>query len=226
MIPTGGATEVIHEQPQGEEGGDEMITLHGASASRASRSLLALEELGLEYEHVPLNPWADAADAETVAPLNPNRRVPVLDDDGLILWESMAINLYLADRYGSAPLWPREPRDRGILYQWSLWSQTEIDVLARHKARFSGDEGLKRRAEAERLAALEILDRALAGRSYILGDVFTLADLNLAATLSEPWEGGLVDGELDPADHGLAALAEWLGRCTGRASWERVRSLP
>ncbi len=202
-----------------------MITLHGAAASRASRSLLALEELGLPYKQVSLNPWADAADAETVARINPNARVPVLDDDGLILWESMAINLYLADRHGDAPFWPEHPRDRALVYQWSLWSQTEIDVLARHMARFGDDAEVKGRAEAERLAALAILDRALAGRPYLLGDAFTLADLNLAASLSEPWEKGLVDGELDPADHGLSALADWLARCTGRASWERVRSL-
>ena len=203
-----------------------MITLHGAAASRASRSLLALEELGLSYRQVPLNPWSDAADAEPLARINPNLRVPVLDDDGLILWESMAINLYLADRYGDAPFWPQHPRDRALVYQWTLWSQTEIDVRARHIARFSGDEALKRDAEAERLAALAILDRALAEPQYLLGDVFTLADLNLAATLSEPWEKGLVDGELDPSDHGLGALADWLARCTGRPSWERVRSLP
>ena len=203
-----------------------MITLHGAAASRASRSLLALEELGLPYRQVPLNPWSDAADTETLARINPNARVPVLEDDGLILWESMAINLYLADRYGDAPFWPQHPRDRALVYQWTLWSQTEIDVRARHMARFRGAAAQKQGAEAERLAALAILDRPLAGRPYLLGDVYTLADLNLAATLSEPWENGLVDGELDPSDHGLSALADWLARCTGRPSWERVRSLP
>ena len=203
-----------------------MITLHGAPATRASRSLLALEELGLPYRQVGLNPWSDAAYAETLAPINPNKRIPVLDDDGLIVWESIAINLYLADRYGSPPFWPQHPRDRALLYQWSLWSQTEIDVVARHKARFSDDAALKGRAEAERLAALAILDRALAGRPYLLGDDFTLADLNLAASLSEPLENGLVEGDLDPAEHGLGVLADWLARCTGRPSWERVRSLP
>lgn len=202
-----------------------MITLYGVSASRASRSLLALEELGLPYTHVPLEPWSDPADAERLARINPNARVPVLEDDGLILWESMAINLYLADRYGAAPFWPQDPRDRALVYQWSLWSQTEIDVRARHAARFSGDAGLKQQAEAERLAALAVLDHALGGRPYLLGDVFTVADLNVASTLSEPWENKLVDGEVDPADHGFGVLAGWLGRCTGRASWERVREL-
>jgi glutathione S-transferase len=203
-----------------------MLTLYGAAASRASRSLLALEELGLRYEHVPLRPWSDAADRERLARINPNLRVPVLDDDGLVLWESIAINFYLAERYGGPPLWPREPQDRARVYQWSVWGQTEIDVRARHLARHGADAEARRRAESERLAALAILDAALAGRPYLVGDAFTLADLNLAATLSEPWENRLVDGELDPADHGLGALAAWLARCTGRPSWERVRALP
>lgn len=202
-----------------------MMRLYGASRSRASRSLLALEELGLQYEHVPMNPWSDRAGAEALARINPNVRVPVLDDDGLIVWESMAINLYLADRYGAAPFWPQHARERALVYQWSLWSQTEVDVRARHMARFSGDAAQKESAETERLAALTILDRALSDRPYVLGEDFTLADLNLAATLSEPWENGLVDGEVDPADHVLPALADWLARCTGRATWEHVRGL-
>jgi hypothetical protein len=48
----------------------------------------------------------------------------------------------------------------------------------------------------------------------------------VASTLVEPWENGLVDGNLDPADHGMPALADWLGRCTSRDSWNRVRALP
>ena len=179
----------------------------------------------LDYEHVPLRPWAEAGDAKTLARLNANARVPVLDDDGLVLFESMAISLYLADRYGEPPLWPATPRERALVYQWSLWSQTEIDVLARHRARFSADPAKKERAEAERLAALAILDRALSDRSHLLGDAYTLADLDVAATLCEPWEDGRVDGELDPADHGLSALADWLARCTARPAWGRVRAM-
>ncbi len=93
-------------------------------------------------------------------------------------------------------------------------------------ARNRGSPDERRRAEAERLAALTVLDRALVDRAYLLGDAFTLADLNVASTLCEPWENGRVDGELDPADVGMTALGAWLARCTGRPSWERVRSLP
>ncbi len=202
-----------------------MLTLYGSSQGRPSRSLIALEELGLAYEQVPLKPWDNAADAERLAALNPNARVPVLDDDGLVVWESMAINLYLGDRYGG-PLWPTEPRDRARLYQWSLWSQTSIDVMARHRARFSKDADVKAKAEAERLAALTILDAALVDRPYLLGETFTLADVNVATTLAEPWENGRIDGDLDPGAHGLPGLAAWLARCTSRPSWAKVRALP
>ena len=202
-----------------------MITLYGSSKGRASRSLLALEELGLSYEQVPLKPWESEADKARLAALNPNGRVPVLDDSGLVVWESMAINLYLGDRYGG-PLWPATAALRAKLYQWSVWAQTSIDVMTRHMGRFSQDAAVKAAAEAERLAALSILDGALAGRPYLLGDHFTLADLNVAATLVEPWEEGRIDGDLDPAGHGLTELADWLGRCIGRESWTRVRSAP
>ena len=202
-----------------------MITLYGSAHSRASRSLVALEELGLAYVHRPERAWDSDEDRNTILRMNPNGRVPVLDDDGLIVWESMAINLYLGDKYGG-PLWPTDARARAHLYQWSVWAQTEIDVMARHRARFSADSGKKARAESERLAALMMLNNALADRAYLLGDMFTLADLNVASTLSEPWEQGLVDGELNPSTQGMAALGDWLERCTLRPSWIRVSALP
>jgi glutathione S-transferase len=201
------------------------IRLYGGAQGRASRALIALEELGVAYEHVPLKPWERAEDRERLLKLNPNARVPVLEDGDLVLWESMAINLYLGDRV-RGPLWPTTAHDRGRMYQWSVWAQTSIDVMARHRARFGADPAAKEKAEAERLDALAILDRALEGRPWLLGDAFTLADVNVAATLCEPWENGLVDGNLDPAKHGMPALAEWLSRCTSRASWIRVSALP
>jgi glutathione S-transferase len=203
------------------------ITLYGGSAGRASRSLIALEELGLPYRHVPLRPWEKPEDKETLLRLNPNGRVPVLVDGGLVLWESMAINLYLADWYGEAPLWPSDGGDRARVYQWSLWSQTEIDVMARHQDRFSGIPERVKRARDELHARLAILDTALRDRTYLLGDAFTLADLNLAATLIEPWEMSREDGgDIRPGDQRFPAIGTWLTRCTTRPSWARVAALP
>jgi glutathione S-transferase len=139
----------------------------------------------------------------------------------------MAINLYLADRYGAAPLWPRDPRDRALIYQWSIWGQTEIDVMSRHEDRFSGVPERIERARVELHARLAILNDALARRTYLLGDVFTLADINMATTLIEPWELSRPDGgDIRPGDRLFPAVGEWLARCTSRESWERVRLLP
>ena len=204
-----------------------MITIYGSSKSRASRSILALEELGLEYVHVPLNPHASAEQRAQLDALNPNRHAPVIDDDGLIVWESMAINLYLGDRYGRPPLWPATPRERAIVYQWSVWSQTEVDRPDFAAVRRSGDPERIAATRAIKVKALAVLDGALRDRAYLLGGEFSLADLNVAATLSEPHEGGKIDWErLDPFALGLPKLGDWLARCTSRASWRKVAAFP
>jgi glutathione S-transferase len=102
-----------------------MLKLHGTSMSSAGRCLWALEELGLEYEHIP----TPIADTRTPAHLkiNPNGHIPVLEDDGLVFFESIAINLYLADKYGRDSLWPASAEDRGRAYQWSFWAVNELE---------------------------------------------------------------------------------------------------
>lgn len=206
-----------------------MRKLYGTSKSRASRSILVLEELGLEYEHVPLG--RELYDQKSSArqqlnALNPNGHIPVLDDDGFIIWESMAINLYLAERYGGS-LWPTDATARGKLYQWSLWAQTEIDRKDWEMARRLKDAAALEAATRAKVAALTILDGALALSPCLLGDAFTIADLNVASTLSEPHEEGKIDWQrLDPFDLGLPHLGRWLEACTTRDSWQRVRGLP
>lgn len=158
--------------------------------------------------------------------INPNSHIPVLDDDGLIVWESMAINLYLADKHGGE-LWPTSPGARAMVYQWSFWTQTEMDRPDWNAARRSGDHEKIRAATEAKIAALEILDDALSERPYLVGDRFTFADLNVAASISQPNEEGKVDWQrLDPRELRLSALGDWLKRCTTRDSWRRVAELP
>jgi glutathione S-transferase len=137
----------------------------------------------------------------------------------------MAINLYLVDKHGG-PRWPHAPRERALVYQWSLWSQTEMDRPDWQQAWRSGDAKRMEAAKVQRLVTLGRLNAALSGRDYLLGDAFTFADLNLAATICQPNEGGRIDGNFDPIEHGLPALGAWLKRCTARASWLKVRDLP
>ena len=203
-----------------------MITLYGTSKSRASRSMVALEELGLSYTHVPLfQNGITTEDREVLRALNPNSRVPVLDHDGVIVWESMAINLYLADLYGG-PLWPDDMRERALVYQWSFWVQAEMDRRDWQKAWRTRDVQQSEIVHKERLATLGILDAALSGRDYLIGDAFTFADLNVAATICQPNEGERIDGNLDPAEHDLPALTAWLKRCVTRPSWVKLRDFP
>jgi glutathione S-transferase len=103
------------------------LKIYGVPRSRASRVLWMAKELGLDYEHVKV----DFATGETRTPahlaLNPNGHVPVIDDDGLILWESMAINLYLAKKYGADTLYPSRLEDEARAWQWSFWAVTEVE---------------------------------------------------------------------------------------------------
>lgn len=203
-----------------------MLTLFGTSRSRAARSIVALEELGVAYHHEPWIPRPGTDDRSALARINPNCHIPVLDDDGLIVWESMAINLYLGDKHGG-PLWPAEVSDRALLYQWSFWVQTEIDRPDWNAARRSGDEKRILQATGAKIVALGVLDNALAERPYLLGKDFTLADVNVAASISQPNEGGKIDWQrLDPDELGLPALGDWLKRITARESWQRVAGYP
>src|SRR5262245_27813941 len=106
-----------------------MIRLYGPSQTRAFRVLWLLEELGVPYEHVRGGNPAELRSPEFLK-LNPNGRVPVLVDGDVVLFESLAINLYLAERYGAESLWPKTPGERAQAVQWSFWVVTECERVA------------------------------------------------------------------------------------------------
>jgi glutathione S-transferase len=198
-----------------------MIKLYGVRVSRAFRSLWMLEELGIEYEHVPI----DFATQETRKPdylkINPNGHIPALDDDGVILFESLAINLYLARKYDGG-LWPKTVEDEGRAFQWSVWAMTEVEepllTVLRHRVLLPEDQRDPAVADdaAQRfLAPLAVLDGALSGRDYLLGDAFSVADLNVASVMN--W---IKIGRIDLS--GAKNAAAWLERCTRRPAVKRA----
>src|SRR6516164_3105308 len=103
------------------------LKIYGVARSRTFRTLWMAKELGLDYEHLKV----DFATGETRAPahlaLNPNGHIPVIDDDGFVLWESMAINLYLAKKYSAARLYPTGLEHGAQAWQWSFWGMTEVE---------------------------------------------------------------------------------------------------
>jgi glutathione S-transferase len=200
-----------------------MTKLHGTSRSRSARSLWALEELGVPYEHLPM-PTTEAKSAAHLK-LNPNGHVPVLEDDGAVVWESMAINLYLAEKYGKNSLWPSVPAARADIYKWSFFAMTEVEpqlvtllvnrVMAppeqrNEKAALAAVEALK--------APLNALEETLKGKEYLLGKNFTIADLNVAAVMS--WIPMM---KLDISS--TPNVQAWLQRCLGREANKKVRGL-
>src|SRR5262249_14596027 len=105
-----------------------MIALYGVPMSRAIRPLWMLEELGVPYENVKIDFTGGSRTPEYLK-INPNGHIPALRDGDLTLWESLAINLYLARKYDRG-LWPTTVEDEGRAFQWSIWAMTELEEPA------------------------------------------------------------------------------------------------
>ncbi len=162
--------------------------LYGISASRAIRSIWAIEEVGIEYEHVPTHFIEDSKAPEYLA-VNPNGRIPTLVDGDLVLFESMAINLYLASTYGEK-IYPTAPADQARAAQWSFWGITEIEPLQMQivaQKFFTPEEKKNPKVIESAAKGLErpfaVLDAELAQREFLLGDSFSIADLNVAGVM-------------------------------------------
>src|SRR6185295_13628110 len=85
------------------------------------------KELGLDYEHIPMEIGDAGARKPEYLALNPNGRLPSIDDDGFVLWESLAITMYLAKKHAAGRLYPSSLEDEARTWQWSLWALNEVD---------------------------------------------------------------------------------------------------
>ncbi|MEN2978256.1 glutathione S-transferase family protein [Tistrella bauzanensis] len=202
-----------------------MLKIYGTSGSRTSRNLWLAEELGLPYEHLPVA-IRDVASHPEITAINPARQIPVIDDDGVVVAESMAINLYLAAKHGG-PLAPRDAAETGHIAQWTFWVVTHVEVLALtvlgHRVFFPADRRDPAKAdEAEAALArpLAVLEGALArGDGWLVGGRFTVADLNVAAIIA--W---LVASRADLA--AFPNVTAWVRRCRGRDAAKKAQKLP
>jgi glutathione S-transferase len=197
------------------------LRIYGVARTRAFRALWIAEELELEYEHVPIEIGPAGARKPDYLAINPNGRLPAIDDGGFTLWESLAITLYLAKKHGR--LYPTTLEGEAKAWQWSLWSVQEVDrgvnIWSLHAVRLPpADRDPQRLAEALKVLELpfKVLDGALAGRPYLLGEDFTVADLNVAAVISRA---------LDMDLSATPRVGEWLERCLERPAARAARAL-
>jgi glutathione S-transferase len=199
-----------------------MLRIYGCLRSRASRTVWLAKELGIPYELVPVIqayrlPDAKAADAPLntasaeFRKINPNGHIPSIEDDGLVLHESLAINLYLARRHGG-PLGPDDIGEEGLMTMWSFWAVTECEP---HTIAVLGKKDVANAVAALRkpFAALEATLRE--GGGYVVGGRFTAADINLAEVIR--YAQGAT--ELFAAH---PAIADWIARCQARPAFMQM----
>ena len=199
-----------------------MLQLYGNPRSRAMRCLWMLEEVGRPYQLVEKTTRADDLQTAEYLRFNPNARIPTLVDGDLVLWESMAINLYLAQKY-DGPMHCAAPEVLGLAAQWSFWAVLEIEHLLlnflEHRAllaEFARDPSATERNELLLKKPLGVLNDALAARGYLVGNSFTVADLNVA--------GILMWGKMARMDlSAYPELTRWLDACLARPAYVRVR---
>ncbi|MBC7312289.1 MAG: glutathione S-transferase family protein [Rhizobium sp.] len=210
-----------------------MLKIYGVYKSRATRTFWLAGELGLTFEHVPVlqayklaDPMAPRVRTNTRSPeflaINPMGAIPAIDDDGLRLYESMAINLHLAKKHGG-PLAPRDLAEDALITQWSFFAVSEMEAnalkisMANAQGRLATEAGQAEADVASRLLKrpFGVLEQHFAGNDYAVGGRFTVADLNLAEVVryAEPYAPAL-----KPFPH----LSAWLKRCHERPAFKAM----
>ena len=161
-----------------------MLKLYGQYRSRAFRVTWLLKESNIPYEHVNVTINVEGATCKepSYVALNPNARVPAIDDDGFVMWESAAINLYLAEKYKS-PLWPKDMQGKGRAYQWAFFIANDVEphmiTVMQHRITFAPEKRnpeLADEADAKLQPRLKVLDDFLSRNKYLDIDRWGLAD--------------------------------------------------
>jgi glutathione S-transferase len=187
--------------------------------SSSGRTRWMLEEVGVPYDYKRV----DTRSGETRSPeylaLYGGGKVPVLRDGDVVLAESIAINFYLAEKY-KPELMPSDLVERARAYQWSLWGITNLQnelltvMFEAMKPPEQRNAAASDAAKTHATTLLEFLERSLAARSYILGERFSVADVNLGSVVNLARRNGLLAS--------LPATAAWMERLAARPAYERA----
>jgi glutathione S-transferase len=203
------------------------LTIYGIARTRTSRVLWMTEELGIPYRHEKLAPQKGDTRTAAFLALNPMGRVPTIDDDGLIVWESLAINLHLARRYGAASgIGPRDLGEEALMTQWTLWTATEFEPGTHEVVVHTINLPEEQRDTARRDLALAGLARPLGalnvalehGGGFLAGGRFTVADLN--AVCAAFYLRAVPD-----AFKTYPAVGDWYAATTARPAFQRMLAM-
>jgi glutathione S-transferase len=196
------------------------------SSVNVQKVVWAARELELPFERIDAGGAFGGNRTPEYLRMNPNGKIPVIDDDGFVLWESNAIVRYLAAKHGEGSLWPDEPRRRADSDRWMDWQATEMTPAMRdafmqliRTAADKRSQALVDAANAATEALMTILDAHLAGQRYLTGDVFTVADIAVGAAVHR-WFG------LPQAKQPRPNVERWYRQLMTRPASAGVLTLP
>jgi glutathione S-transferase len=200
------------------------LVFYYSPMSSATRIHWALEELGVPYDKVKIDLAAGDQKKPEYLALNPNGKVPLVVAEGTPVFESLAILLFLAERFGvEKGLYPAPSMARAEALKWMCWGQaTLLDaggrILRNTSDRFPAEQRNEKAAAAakeEMQGLLGILEAALEGKEYLVGNAFSFADLSISAYMPFLARIGV---DLGPFKN----VQAWIGRCTARPAMARV----
>jgi glutathione S-transferase len=197
---------------------DTTLKIYGIPLSRASRCLWLARELGIPHENIPVH-FNETRESPALMAINPNARVPAIDDGGFHLYESMAINFYLAKKYGAgSPIVPSALEGDALVLQWSFWVMTEIEkpllaLMLHSVGRRLLDDATTNQYHNDLVRPLGVLDAHLSAKGWLVGGEFTIADLNVASVMVYARAGQF---DLTP----YPQVADWLSRCMARPAFK------
>ena len=196
-----------------------------ANSVNVKKALWCLEELRLPYERVDAGMQFGVVNTPEYRKLNPNGRVPTLEDDGFVLWESHTIVRYLAAKHGAGTLWPDEPRARADAERWMDWAFTlwaELRPVFWGVVRTPPEKRDMAAIEEQRAKVAEllaILDGALAGKRYVAGDRLTIGDIPIGCKV-QLWMRMPIERPRQPN------LEAWFERLCARAPYRKCVDVP
>jgi len=198
-----------------------MLRIYGSTNSRGLRTVWMAAELGLDYDHKDWLPRSPDTQTANYRALNPNGRVPTIDDDGFILAESMAINLYLAKKHKK--LYPADPQHEALAWQWSFWETDRLDrQIVTYVRNFVALPEAERKPELAAAAwkevapAFDVLETVLTKSEWLAGPAFSVADLNVAGALYRA-----LSIDISKWPH----FDAWLKRCWARPAAIKTRAM-
>ncbi|WP_164730460.1 glutathione S-transferase family protein [Pelagibacterium montanilacus] len=200
----------------------ELVVWGRESSVNVQKVLWVLEEMGIAYERRDAGGKYGKVDTDHFAAMNPNRLVPVIEHEGLVLWESHAIVRYVCARFGQAGLWPEDPVDRALVDQWTDWTGStfqpawlKLFILLVRTPSSKRDPQAVIEAQAAATRCVVKLEDRLTQTPYLAGETLSYADIVAGSSL---YRWFTMDMERPP----MPALETWYARLRERPAFEKT----